>query len=471
MIQSIVKSVVDVMNSGGDSFSFGHTQKAIQNLQSDEADLPIVFLDMPVTFNPVVTDTGFIKNVFKCSLVILYKSNMDDSGGFNNSTETIAEQEQIAIFEKAFAAQRQFMLLLNKSVEVKDYSYNGSAFQVQHVFDCDLSGIAWSVDIEPKDYAGVCTDGLFPVPNCPTSSYLIEDTDGTILYNGTLAAGQSLNTIIQNSTAVLKNTLGTTLSTTEILAEGSEDIIAPGALVGVLNSEGTTVDGDSFASGTSGNLLAPDGTVNNSDGTLITTVPSNAVAVAPDITVTDSDGTSSAYPSGKDFVCKPSAPCDPVYNLVDFFTLDINNPFGNTNRFTDELGAQIYANNIMIDWFTQKEGNVTANETTYSANGINKAAAAAYCAALTHGGFTGWRLGEWTEWVNILYPLGTRMLNYAPINLADNSRFWTNTSTLGGTQSFTAGINVGVGISAIGDTWPGGRGLAFRTFTLSELGL
>ena len=285
MIQSIVKSVVDVMNSGGDSFAFGHTQKAIQNLQTDEADLPIVFLDMPVTFSPVVTDTGFIKNVFKCSLVILYKSNMDDSGGFNNSAETIAEQEQIAIFEKAFAAQRQFMLLLNKSIEVKDFSYNGSAFQVQHVFDCDLSGIAWSVDIEPKDYAGVCTDGLFPVSPCKDSYYLIEDTDGTILYNGTLTAGQTLNTIIQNSTAVLKNTLGTTISTTEILAEGSEDIEAPNALVGLEDTDGNVIGGDSFASGTANTMVAPDGTVENSDLSYTDTVLSNGTLVLPDVVI------------------------------------------------------------------------------------------------------------------------------------------------------------------------------------------
>ena len=37
---------------------------------------------------------------------------------------------------------------------------------------------------------------------------------------------------------------------------------------------------------------------------------------------------------------------------TDFFTLNTNNPFGNTNRFTDELGGSTYANNIVIDWST-----------------------------------------------------------------------------------------------------------------------
>jgi hypothetical protein len=37
---------------------------------------------------------------------------------------------------------------------------------------------------------------------------------------------------------------------------------------------------------------------------------------------------------------------------TSFSVLAENNPFGNTNRFTDELGGQTYTNNIMIDWST-----------------------------------------------------------------------------------------------------------------------
>ena len=43
---------------------------------------------------------------------------------------------------------------------------------------------------------------------------------------------------------------------------------------------------------------------------------------------------------------------------VDFFTLASNNPFGNTNRFTDELGGATYTNNIVIDWSTYNGTNV-----------------------------------------------------------------------------------------------------------------
>jgi hypothetical protein len=42
--------------------------------------------------------------------------------------------------------------------------------------------------------------------------------------------------------------------------------------------------------------------------------------------------------------------------LVDFNTLPYNNGFGNTNRFTDELGGQTFTNNIVIDWSTWDGG-------------------------------------------------------------------------------------------------------------------
>lgn len=364
MIQSIVKSVVDVMDSGNHSYSFGHTQKTIQNLQADEADLPIVFLDMPVVFDPDFTDTGFIKNVFKCQIVILFKSNMDDSGGVNNSPETIAEQEQIAIFEKAFAAQRQFMLLLNKSVDVKDFSYSGNAFQLQHVYDCDLSGIAFSVDIEPKDYAGVCTDGLFPVPNCPASPYVIEDEDGTILYNGTLQAGQSLNVIVQDSIVSNSNdSFSVNVLSEQDLELGDNTSIA-------VNSNMDIIAGGNFPAQEDATLNLPDVDNVDSDGSIVPTpsgVPFACTPVTPCVDFVGAEllktGQTTSYISGDDGDLQQG-------RNGDFFTLPLGktNPNGNNFRFTDEFfnytdgsvyfladgtpsnSANTFVKKIMIDW-------------------------------------------------------------------------------------------------------------------------
>ena len=44
--------------------------------------------------------------------------------------------------------------------------------------------------------------------------------------------------------------------------------------------------------------------------------------------------------------------------LTDFNTIPYNNPFGNTFRFTDELGGQTFTNNIVIDWSTWDGGSI-----------------------------------------------------------------------------------------------------------------
>lgn len=99
-----------------------------------------------------------------------------------------------------------------------------------------------------------------------------------------------------------------------------------------------------------------------------------------------------------------------------FFTLIGNNPFGNTNRFTDTSGGSTYANDIAIDWNTFDGTTVLGIKRTLESSvifntGIDNALAS------THGGFSGWRMinaRELTELFNYENPV----LNYAPFNIA-----------------------------------------------------
>ncbi len=101
---------------------------------------------------------------------------------------------------------------------------------------------------------------------------------------------------------------------------------------------------------------------------------------------------------------------------VDFFTLAENNPFGNTNRFTDELGGQTYANNIVIDWSTYDGSTVLGIYRIYLDTAtwdqlIDN------CLALSVGTFTtGWRMWNVNECVNFINAETT--FNYAPLNIA-----------------------------------------------------
>jgi hypothetical protein len=85
---------------------------------------------------------------------------------------------------------------------------------------------------------------------------------------------------------------------------------------------------------------------------------------------------------------------------VDFFTLAENNPFGNTNRFTDVLGGQTYANSIVIDWSTYNGTNVLCYYIGDS-NYRNWNAQIDQYLSSTIGGLFKWKLLNYYEMVNI----------------------------------------------------------------------
>ena len=94
---------------------------------------------------------------------------------------------------------------------------------------------------------------------------------------------------------------------------------------------------------------------------------------------------------------------------VSFFVLKENNPFGNTNRFTDELGGSTYTNNIVIDWSTFDGVSVLGYYRLYLPNATWENQIDA-CLALSVGTFiSGWRLWNVLEAVNI----GNFELQYA----------------------------------------------------------
>ena len=216
---------------------------------------------------------------------------------------------------------------------------------------------------------------MSPIPSggggeCESVTYSITDDEGTVLYSGTVASGGSLTQAISDATATLKDTAGVTISTTSINAEGSANITAPDASYSNSDASysGNTVSG--------GSLSIPDSDVNvngSLEGSVVSVkdvdinVTDSSGTVTPDsvsivgntvtIDVPDSypapvgatlmrTGSLTSYRTGDDADTRNEG------RATDFFTLATNNPFGNTNRFTDELGGSTYTNNIVIDWST-----------------------------------------------------------------------------------------------------------------------
>ena len=157
--------------------------------------------------------------------------------------------------------------------------------------------------------------------------------------------------------------------------------------------------------------------------------------------------------------------------LTNFLTLSQNNPFGNTNRFTDMNGLQVYADNIVIDWSTLGSNNTVL--LYYKGDSL------AYRAwnlqidqhlSSTFGGLTGWYLWNIKEALNLvnLSSIPYRM-NYAPFNFGGGQRYFLTNSDYGNGNVFGCDMAGAIFIetgkaNALLGVW-------VRPTTLAELGL
>jgi hypothetical protein len=156
---------------------------------------------------------------------------------------------------------------------------------------------------------------------------------------------------------------------------------------------------------------------------------------------------------------------------VDFFTLDFNNGFGNTKRLTDNLGTQIFANGIVIDWSTWNVGDAKVRAYYNILNAPALLTTQLNNQPYTRASFAGWYVCNYKELVNI-FNLGVfrDFLNYPPFNHSVTStsttRVWTSTP-----YSVSFGYSyTGVHISTINLSFTQ-VALLTREFTLTELGL
>jgi hypothetical protein len=156
---------------------------------------------------------------------------------------------------------------------------------------------------------------------------------------------------------------------------------------------------------------------------------------------------------------------------VDFFTLAENNPFGNTNRFTDELGGQTYTNNIVIDWSTYNGSTVLGWRRTDNGSNITWANAIDGALLVTIGTFTsGWRLPNIQELFSLINfsDAVTLSLNYSPFNLSLARIYWTSTTPKNNTTGAFSLDNSTLTISPAGKTSSTSyRYIPCRTFTVT----
>jgi hypothetical protein len=119
--------------------------------------------------------------------------------------------------------------------------------------------------------------------------------------------------------------------------------------------------------------------------------------------------------------------------LTSFSVLASNNPFANTNRFTDTAGGQTYSNNIIVDWSTYDGSTVLAYYKGDTTGRSWNSQIDQYLSS-TLGGLTGWRVFNAYEAMNImnLERMTNYVYNYAPFNIPASPRyFWISNRPTG----------------------------------------
>jgi hypothetical protein len=156
---------------------------------------------------------------------------------------------------------------------------------------------------------------------------------------------------------------------------------------------------------------------------------------------------------------------------TNFTTLASNNPFGNTNRFTSELGTQTYTNNIVIDWSTYDGNTVLGISRVAIATGNTWNTAIDNSLSYSVGTFTsGWRLANIKEIMNLMNFANDQnnLLNYSPFNLSSSARvYWSSTTNLAATTQAYVLNNIG-GITVVAKTTSTSYTyIRVRTFTVT----
>lgn len=153
---------------------------------------------------------------------------------------------------------------------------------------------------------------------------------------------------------------------------------------------------------------------------------------------------------------------------TSFSVLASNNPFGNTNRFTDENGGQTYNKNIVIDWSTYNGSNVLGYYRVVNGADVTWNTAIDSALALNVPPFnSGWRLPNKREMENIANYQLVGIFNYSPFNLS-NTIWLSTTYAASSTLAYTATLSW---INLSGKSGAGGRWIAVRNFTVNGTNL
>jgi hypothetical protein len=336
------------------------------------------------------------------------------------------------------------------------------------------------------------------VPNCPEiedATWTLTDTNGNTLDTGTIPSGGSATIVAPDATININGALWDTVPSggvENISVRRENTAVEVGSKQGQYFriADSTVQNSDASYSqdlAAEDSLTLPDSQVN-----VNTVNEGSVVSVADvDINLTDSGGTvtpDSVTITGNTVdVVLPDAVASvvgaPLLKTgqttsfrtgddgdlqagrdVDFFTLNYTNPFGNTNRFTDELGGATYANGVVIDWSTYDGATVSGYYVNDATTARNWDTSIDWALSLSVSTFTtGWRLPNIFDLMNVSYYAQGSIFDYPPFNIT--TPMWSSNTYVEGTTQAWYFTNDGR-LTRLGKT-SNSRTMACRTFTVT----
>ena len=426
-------------------YYFTHGEFEIADLTRETAYPAIHVQPLSVRYGVQVRTYRFEVYIFE-----LYRENGDEA---NEVREDLSDTLQI--FEDLIAELRNGFDAFDRKEFLPVFPIEPTPFIQEH--NGVLTGVQATIEIETSFFADACDSPVNPAnpPSqlCPVGMITLNGVEfGTVASGGTLAGlvqyvngtpvGSLVGEIwtIPNPAACDNVTITVNGETYSTVASGGSDDIP------VVNSAATQIG-----------TVTPGGDVTIPD--LNITVNGSAYGSTPatvdfDVDVVDSSrapigslnafgewevagaaigaaelktGQTISYLTGDDGDLEAG-------RAVSFSVLNGNNPFGNTNRFTDELGGQTYTNAIVIDW-TSYDGSTVLG--WYIGDGAtrNWANYISWANTLTVGTFlTGWRACNFNE-LNLIWDKGTTSsFNYSPFNISGRL-YWSSTTVRNSTVS------------------------------------
>ena len=401
------------------------------------------------------------------------QATIKDSDGVTLKTESIAsdKNKDIAVNDSTVNVRKSDGVLIT-AVSVKAEGTESTNVNDSVITLNDSASVLISTtNVKATDPATI---------TAPDGTVTITDSASATLHSVGVKSNGSASQIISDSVAVIKDSANATLKSENIKAQGTEDITINDSTVNVNKSDSTLISAVTVKAEATTSFNVNDSVVNVNSTKLADVKATDTL----NITVVDSlDASVSVTLSGGNKITIPSLPCaggtcNDAYKLgADFYTLDRNNPFGNTNRFTAIDGTQTYTDGIVIDWLYAND--YAENVIGY---GVSPVTASPHATQIgnepyTIGAFSGFTLIHSDNLWKIVNKDGTKApangLDYSPFNYvitgANNTRVRSGDNFYNDTASTWLYNNNG-NLSVAAKTLSAST-MIERQFTYTELGV